>query len=232
VSQWGNDPSVQHILVFSAIPFFINPESSAHLVYWMEKEKLSSHPTFIPEVNKVLEHLLPYKRKVHIIGGDIHAYLNTSLCLVPDPEQDQERFGPPDESGLRCLWQTSTSGITEGSAVINSLKLVAFTLSWVHFTTNRIGRWAYVHWNAFLGRNFVVVAIQDEHRRIVPVFESLSFLQQLLHLAFDRARFLVSFLITFTVVSLFSLVLQWLMGDGRPKEVEDRTRGVESKKKR
>lgn len=174
--QWHADPAIQHVFIFSPTPFFISPESSANLVYFMEKEKLPAHPHLINSTDEFLRLLLPYRSKIHVIGGDIHAYLNTSLCLRRNE----------DVSPTECLRQISTSGITNGSAVINSLKLTIFTATWTYLTTRRVLDWEYNHHDVYLGENFVTISIQGAERTLTLVTQELSDSQRLIAFLFKN----------------------------------------------
>ena len=189
ISNWGEDDSIKHIIVGVAIPFFINPESSAKLVDFIEQEKLTSHPKLSNDTKRALDILLPYQKKIQIIAGDAHIFLNTSLCR---------------NHSLPCLSQITTSGITKGSAVIHSIKLTLFTLSWVYLTTNTVQNYSYYHHQVFLGENFVELFIDEDSRIVMPILKQLSLFDSAIQLWFNHFMLFVGFMIP----TLIALVIQ------------------------
>ena len=204
VATWGRDPAIDHIFVLSPTPFFINPESSAHLVYFMEKEVLTSHPQVSNDTDQFLQTLLPFRDKVLILGGDIHAYLNTSLCHLSssaaEPSSASDYHHP-------CLSQISTSGISNGSAVINSLKLTLFTATWTFFTTNKIRGWAYTHHDAYLAENFVELSIEGPARSVRLVHGELTTIQRVVMFFFTYSVELCGVSLALTTIIILKKLL-------------------------
>jgi len=144
IAAWTKDKSIRRVIVFSSVPIF-GGTAAAQIVYAMEQERLLTHPDLIGETQLLLDTLAPLaaQDRVVLVGGDIHMYMQSLICL-----------GGTDDT---CIRQVATSGMSIGSTVLNSPKIYVFVLLWYYILPVQVGEWVAMHTDGFLGKNFVVL---------------------------------------------------------------------------
>ncbi|KAL0487876.1 2 TM domain-containing transmembrane protein Rft1 [Acrasis kona] len=150
IIQFGSDPNIKNIVVFTSVPLGFFSESMSKLVYKIEQERYPSHPHIINDTLQVLNVMKPYHDKILVVSGDVHQFVETSIC---------------DDKGI-CIEQLISSGITNGSAVIHENKLFLFFTLGRYLTSHILGQengednqWYVTHKKQHYATNYAVISV-------------------------------------------------------------------------
>lgn len=189
LKKWKDDPTIQHVLIFTSVPLtFISP-TMAKIVYKVEKERYPAHPDLVNDTIKLMNVMKQCAPKIRIISGDVHQFVMSKLC---------------HKDGT-CISQMITSGMTNGSATIGEIKLWAFYLLGLHFTSNEVGGWKVHIDHQFLGNNYGVIeriGNQLIWKGVLRESSELTLTQRTLHFIFTNFIIILQFIFALIVVKI------------------------------
>lgn len=115
--EWNKNDNIHEILIISGVPLIYQSTFMSLIAYYGEGERYLSHPDLVESTGELLDIIFEYPEKITLISGDIHMYLNSSICRGQDNV---------------CIKQYITSGMTTKSSTIRSwhLYLYAFFAVW------------------------------------------------------------------------------------------------------
>jgi hypothetical protein len=163
LKQLDGDPEVHSVLVASGVPLLFFDETLSRIAYRFEnpKEKYPGlpEPFMRSSLLSILELFRHSRKNITLLAGDIHQYVDSTICYREEPLG----LAKPGDS---CLRQVISSGVTNGSAVINELKLLLFFALGKHFTEGRVGNWVTANvQKQWIDNNYVVMELLQQQQQ-------------------------------------------------------------------
>jgi hypothetical protein len=126
------------VVVATSVPLVVMGAVPAWLLQLAEGERALNHGALANDTAALLD-ALPDPDRTALVAGDVHMHVQSLLCAAQGP----------------CIPQWCTSGMTRGSTVGSSAKLLFFSALWYHVASGAAGPWAAVHQDAAIGRNWL-----------------------------------------------------------------------------
>ena len=118
--DWNNNDNIHTILIVSSIPIIYQSSFMAEIAFIAEGERYSTHKDLIGNTGDFLDILFSNPKKISIVSGDIHMYLNSEICRSSDNI---------------CIPQLISSGMHKKSSTIRSLHLYLYAFFAIHVFT-------------------------------------------------------------------------------------------------
>jgi len=184
IRELGNRPDIEHIFVVSSVPLMVLTPLMAHIAYIAEKEIYPTHWLFTNNTLALLDVMLPFHNKIKLISGDIHQFVSGKIC---------------HQSG-GCIDQLVASGISYGSALIDSPRLWLFYAFLRHVPPRGVGEWTIKTSQQVLMRNYGVIKVDGSKCEWEGVFPAeIPTRHRVLTFAFDNIYLGVQLLVGFFV---------------------------------
>ena len=200
--NWDSDESIDHIIVITSIPLIYQSTFMADIAFIAEHERYSTHRDLINDTSKLLDILFSHHKKIKIISGDIHMYLDSSIC---------------NSDNSICIQQIVTSGMSSKSSTLRSLQLYLYAFFAINVFTPIVPSLSspdsYYHLRideVFLDNSFVSVKISEKDWKATATLRELPSHLALLHWIHTHPIiiyfFLGCFVSNITLVLLFFLL--------------------------
>jgi hypothetical protein len=216
IKEYGTREDISHIFVVSPVPLMFLTPLMASIAYLAEKEIYPTYSLFINDTLDLFDIMLPYHKKIKLVSGDIHQFVVGELC----------------HSSGACIPQMVASGITKGSAVIDSLKLWFFYMAFRHLAPKGVGEWTIKTEQQVLLRNYGVVNVKGAEYTWHGVFPAeIPARHQALRFAFDNFHIFLQIIGALLLAQLLAFVVTRTLRKTAPPATTPRKAPTKQKKK-